>query len=92
MALIIALFILVNIAFVCPIAYSVRYHSADQTQKLCVVPMEVVLAPENATKDMGTLFFYSLFGKDSAVRVMQAMIALSIFGNRKNRFPVIDES
>jgi hypothetical protein len=43
--------------------------------------MEVVLDPNNFDVDIASIFFQRVFGNETARRVMQGAIALSIFGN-----------
>ncbi|KAF2690577.1 amino acid transporter [Lentithecium fluviatile CBS 122367] len=48
---------------------------------VCVVPLEVILKPENAGVDITSMFFELVFGNDTAKHVMQAFVAFSILGN-----------
>lgn len=46
-----------------------------------MVPIEAV--EQNPNLDIATLFFYTVFGSNTAKRIMQGAIALAIFGNSK---------
>lgn len=48
---------------------------------VCVVPMEVIVKPENADVDITSLFFEQVFHNDVAKHVVQAFVAFSILGN-----------
>lgn len=50
--------------------------------KLCVVPMDVIL--ESTNSDMATLFFSTVFKNSKVTRAMQGIVALSILGNSKD--------
>ncbi|KAF1998203.1 amino acid transporter, partial [Amniculicola lignicola CBS 123094] len=48
---------------------------------VCVVPLEVLLKPENADVDITSLFFEQIFDTDVAKHVIQGFVAFSILGN-----------
>lgn len=48
---------------------------------VCVIPIEFILDPRNASLDITSMFFELVFGKDTAKRVMWALVAFSILGN-----------